>query len=369
MDLILDETTARIRLPEGGDLMRDRVTAVEKRTPDYDEKYDSHTFCYDAFDVEGSTVLVCPPLLNLEDETRVNGRKIDDDVMLRAERRRKVDLIHVDGLSASQVFTVDLGGASFKRTAAPNHRKVFAGRRVILTMFKFEPLMWLREWIEFNIRYHKADAALIYCNDLPDLKPQQVVDELGDIDGLRALGVVDFPFPYGPGRGLWNANFCQFGMLEHARLKYLAEAGGVLVGDIDELVITSDHRSAFEILDESREGYLLFGGKFVSTATGEEAIKHVLERRHRHYHFVSSRAVGIHSTVGTKWMIAPLKTRSAQWQTHQVNGFAALEPRDDVELRHFLHISTGWKETRPPAIHQPEYDADLITAYRRVGWE
>lgn len=236
-------------------------------------------------------------------------------------------------------------------------------------MFKFEPLVWLREWIEFNVHYHGADAALIYCNDLPHLTPRQVVDGLSDIDGLAILGVVDFPFPYGPGRGLWNANFCQFGMLEHARLKYLAEANGVLVGDIDELVITSNHRSAFEILDESREGYMLFGGKYVSTATGEETAKPILDRRHRHYHFASSLAVGIHPVVGKKWMIAPQKTGPAQWQTHQVSGFVTQEPHNDVELRHFLPISTGWKETRPPALQQPEYDATLTSAYRRVGWE
>lgn len=369
MDLIFDETAARIRLPIDGKLERDRVTPVEERTSDYDEKYDLHTFCYDAFDVEGSAVLVCPPLLNLELVARIDRDKISSDGTLRVERRKKVDVIHAGGWSADRKFTVDLNGIPFERMVGRSRREAFADRRVVLTMFKFEPLVWLREWIEFNIHYHGADAALIYCNDLPHLTPQQVVDGLSNIDGLVALGVVDFPFPYGPGRGLWDANFCQFGMLEHARLKYLAEAKGVLVGDIDELVITSDHRSAFATLDESSEGYLLFGGKFAGAATGEEASKPVLDRRHRHYRFVSTQAVGTNPVVGTKWIIAPQKNKSAQWQTHRVNGFATKELRNDVELRHFLHMSTGWKETRPPSLHQPEIDAALAAAYRRVGWE
>lgn len=369
MNLILDETAARIQLPTDSKLARDRITPAEARTSDYDEKYDFHTFCYDAFDVEGAAALVGPPLLNLEPVANINYDRIARNALLHIDRRRKVDVIHAEGWSAGRTFTVDLGGLAFNRTVGRNHRKAFAGRKVILTMFKFEPLVWLREWIEFNVRYHGADAALIYCNDLPHLTPQQVIDGLSDIDGLTTLCVVDFPFPYGPDRGLWDANFCQFGMLEHARLKYLTEASGVLVGDIDELVITSDHRSAFAILDESNEGYLFFGGKFVSTATGEEATKPVLDRRHRHYCFVSSTVAGAHPFVGTKWIIAPAKAGSAQWQTHRVSGFATQQLRTDVELRHFLHISTGWKESRPPALHQPEYDTAIAAAYRQVGWE
>lgn len=369
MNLILDETTGRIRLPMGGKIARDRVTPSEARTPDYDEKYDLHTFCYDAFDIEGSAALVCPPLLNLEPMTRIDRDRLSNSAMLRINRRRKVDVIHAEDWSAGRAFTVELDGLPFDRVVGRNRRKEFAGRRVILTMFKFEPLVWLREWIEFNVRYHGVDAALIYCNDLPHLTPQQVVDGLSDIDGLITLGVVDFPFPYGPDRGLWDANFCQFGMLEHARLKYLTEAAGVLVGDVDELVITSDHRSAFATLDESSEGYLFFGGKFVSTATGEEAVKPVLDRRHRHYSFVSPTVAGTHPFVGTKWMVSPRKTGSAQWQTHRVTGFATHQLRTDIELRHFLHISTGWKESRPPGLQQPEYDAALTAAYRKVDWE
>lgn len=368
MDLILDETAAQIRLPVGGSLVRDRVTPVEARTPDYDERYDLHTFCYDAFDVEGSAVLVCPPLLNLKAVTRIDRDKIGSDATLRVDHRKKVDVIHAEGWSAGRPFMVELDGRSFERVVGRNWRKAFSGRRVILTMFKYEPLVWLQEWIEFNVRYHGADAALIYCNDLPHLTPQQVVDGLSGIDGLAVLGVVDFPFPYGPDRGLWDANFCQFGMLEHARLKYLAKADGVLVGDIDELVVTADHRSAFATLDESIEGYVLFGGKFVSAETGEEAAKQVLDRRHRHYHFASRRAAGTHPFVGTKWMVAPQKAGSAQWQTHRVSGFATQKPHTDVELRHYLPISTGWKESRPPSLQQPEYDAALAIAYQRVGW-
>lgn len=366
MELIYDLTSGRIRLSAEGSVQRERVTPEHLRSTNYDDQYDFHTFCYDAFEIDGHAVMVCPPLLNFEKLARLNH---DDLANLQINRRKKVDVISVKDLSAEDMFTVDVADQSFYPTLGRNRRNAFAGRKAILTMFKFEPLAWLQEWVEFNVRYHGADAALIYCNDLPHAKPQQVLEALESVDGLKTIGVVDFPFPYGPGNGAWEAHFCQFGMLEHARLKYLADAEAVLVGDIDELVITSDHRSAFAILGECPDGFAMFGGKFVSTATASDPSKPILERRHRDYCFVSPRSVGTPEYVGTKWMISPKKTGAAQWLTHRVVGFPARSLRSEIELRHYLNMSTGWNENRPPSIHAPEFDPELVAAYQRVGWD
>ena len=366
MDVILDETAARIRLPANSGLTRDRVTPVEARTPDYDQKYDLHTFCYDVFDIEGAAALVCPPLLNLERAVQLDGRKLGDR-LFQIDRRRKVDVIRAEGWSAGRPFTADLDGLPFERSVSPNGRAAFAGRRAVLTMFKFEPLLWLHDWIEFNIRYHGADAALIYCNDLPHLTPQQVVDGLRDIPGLATLGVVDFPFPYGPDRGLWNANFCQYGMLEHARLKYLSEAQGVLAGDIDELILTSNQTPAFDILDTSESGYLLVGGEFVSNEAGSDPDTPVLQRRYWRYDHISPR-VESGFDAGTKWLVAPKRTPTVQWQTHNIRGLGPIAPRDDLDLRHFIHMTVGWKNARPSGATETRYDSKLTAAYRRVGW-
>lgn len=366
MDVILDETVARIRLPADGPLVRDRITPVEARPADYDEKYDLHTFCYDAFEIEGAAALVCPPLLNLERIARLEGATIDG-ATFGIDRRRKVDVIQATDWSAGRRFMVDLGGLPFERVVGASGRKAFAGRRAVLTMFKYEPLAWLRDWIEFNVGYHDADAALIYCNGLPDLTPREVVDGLRDIGGLATLAVVDFPFPYGPDRGLWNANFCQYGMLEHARLKYLSEAQGVLVGDIDELIVTSGEVSAFDVLQETGSGYLLVGGEFVTNRAGRDAETPVSLRRHWNYDYISPLAETGHNA-GTKWLVAPKRTGAVQWQTHDIRGLGPVEPSDDVELRHFLHMTVGWKNARPGGTQATRHDPKLAAAYRKIGW-
>jgi len=334
---------------------------------DFDERYDFHTFCYDTFEQGGSAVQVCPPLLNFHAEAQLDGAALASTEAISVQRRRKVDVIGVRGRTVGCSVKVAIGGIHFERNVAANGCQLFAGRRVILTMFKYEPLSWLRQWVEFNIRYHGIEAALIYCNDMPHMQPQDVLDGLAGIRGLEALGVVSFPFPYGPLSGMWRARFCQFGMLEHARLKYLSDAQGVLWGDIDELVLTSDHRPIFALLDDTDDGYLAFSGKYVSTDKTAEIPVSVEARRFQYFRHVDDQANHGHGVAG-KWAVAPGRTGDTQWLTHFLADRASRPHDNRIAMRHFLNMNVGWNADRPTHSLSLAPDALLEQAYRKVGW-
>ena len=94
--------------------------------------------------------------------------------------------------------------------------------------------------------------------------------------GVAAAAVVDWPYPYGvPDGRRWDSDYCQYGVLEHARHRFLAEAQAVVNSDIDEFPVTVGGQALFDIVLHSGTGYLNYGGQWV-----EERIA-VARRRNR----------------------------------------------------------------------------------------
>ena len=52
----------------------------------------------------------------------------------------------------------------------------------------------------------------------------------------------------------WDLNYAQFGVLEHARHRFLSLAEAVVNADVDELVVTKAKVSIFELVSRSETG-------------------------------------------------------------------------------------------------------------------
>jgi hypothetical protein len=82
------------------------------------------------------------------------------------------------------------------------------------------------------------------------------------VPGLAVGVVVDWPFLYDIQDHSYPefTDFCQYGVLEHARHRFLAEARAVVNADIDEFPITKRGELLFDIALRSGTGYLKYGG-------------------------------------------------------------------------------------------------------------
>src|SRR5205085_1357105 len=138
-------------------------------------------------------------------------------------------------LAGADRITITVSGREIVVPISPSGRDMFKGRRVLLTLSKDNPMPWIRDWVQFNVRVHGADALLLYDNGSTIYETAALVEQLAGIPGLASCLVVSWRFPLGPGVGRGQAQdsfYCQPGMLEHARWRYCAEALSVLNTDI-----------------------------------------------------------------------------------------------------------------------------------------
>jgi hypothetical protein len=368
-----------LTLAENSQILRDPPRAPEKRQDGYEEQFDFHTLFYDAFLwKEGRGVrLVGPKLFNLLSHVRDAHISLADDpaeelLPFYLHEKRKVAYLDIElpeAVSTPPRLKIDLGalGQHFLQPGCSNVN-LFRGHRVAFTLFKFEPNHWLRDWAWFNVKYHGATALMVYHNACEDRTTRQILEVLKDIPGLKLLLVANWPYPYGPsdgGYGEWDSNFCQLGMFEQMHWRFLQEARSVLNTDIDELVVTQDHVSVFEMVEQSTEKHIKFIGHWIS---GADPVPSIEDRRHKDFALIVEDAKG--KLVEEKWALVP----SAFGEIHRwgVHGIAKFNPEpvpaSQAAIRHFCTINTGWKLDRSTVKGVACKDELLLDAYKRVGW-
>ena len=165
----------------------------------------------------------------------------------------------------------------------PNHCDLFLDRKVLLTQSKNNELYWIGDWVRFFARSHGCDAVLFYDNGSTKYELPEIYETISSIPGIKVVVVVRWPYMRGPSgsemRGLggservdgpptpWDSTYSQPGILEHARYRFLARAQAVVNADVDELVLTKDKVSLFELLSRSSTGYLRYPGYWIEGAT------------------------------------------------------------------------------------------------------
>jgi len=87
--------------------------------------------------------------------------------------------------------------------------------------------------------------------------------------------------PEGGDQVIWDSDYAEYGVLEHARHRFLSTARAVVSLDIDELVLTKDGSSIFDIVQRSDTGHVRFDGRWIENATSTEPDP--ARRRHKHY--------------------------------------------------------------------------------------
>ena len=146
----------------------------------------------------------------------------------------------------------------------------------MLTLSKNNELSWIGDWVHFFARRHGCDAVLFYDNASTKYEISAIYKTISSIPGIEVVIVVNWPYMYGP-QGSdrdagppklpWDSAYSQPGVLEHARHRFLRLARAVVNADVDELVITTDKVSLFELICCSKTGYLKYPGYWIESAT------------------------------------------------------------------------------------------------------
>ena len=259
----------------GSPALRHPIRRPALRHADFEDKYDFSTVFYDCFwSADGkSLLLIGPPLLNLADQLDLRFFAMPSGKELKATARERafITLLNLPAPKALQYLRIESSAGTAFLVPQPNLSMLFDGRRVLMTLSQNNELEWIRDWIIYHQRLHGCDAALVYDNNSTRYDVSEINACLAGITGVTGIALA-WPYRYGPFDGrlpltydLWEGHFCQFGMLEHARYRFLATARCSLNLDIDELVICPGGESICDLTEASTTGHLKFGGKWVES--------------------------------------------------------------------------------------------------------
>lgn len=331
-------------LPESLGLRRDHVVAQRLRPEGYDARYDFLTLAYDAVHLPQDRIVrvFCPKLANFETVLRRAALHLDGkSVRIRRVRRHdRFDVAEIAAPAGATELSVSIEGWRERLAVAPADLVRFAGTNCLLTLSRNNDLDWIRDWAEFHVREHGADAVLFFDNGSTIYPPGEVDTVLRSVTGLREVHVVSVGFPYGPA-GLkprkFDANFLQRALLNLAPVRYLSGARAVLVCDVDELVWRRDGGTIFDATVASRAGYLRIPGSWrFPRDDGTAPVRHA-----DHTLIDPDR-----SACPSKYCIVPQgRLRGHVWATHRVAG-VIWQSRHTTREFGFLHcqgISDFWK--------------------------
>jgi hypothetical protein len=379
-----DFTTAR----------REPTRPPELREPGFEQEFDDTTLFYDAFHApdSGQVLVIAPPFLNLFGalrSMRVMAVPSGRLCKFRIERLDRCMRVRIDAPRGSERLAIETDFGYFELQIGENLSALFRGLRTIFTKSKDNAIPWILDWIRYHRDTHGAEAVLIYDNGSTAYDARALDTGLQHINGLKRACVVKWPFKFGPrgrqgSRQSWDSDYCQHGILEHARWRFLAEARSVMTGDVDELVVSSDKRTAFEMAERSLAGMVRYFGLWVIGIEGlspPAPLGGVL--RHRDFDMMLLPGKPLSKLpwsqpehgCAPKWTVVPSRLPSwAQWKVHTIGRWPpARIVSHRLCLRHFREIGTNWKYDRTqrdsfdPEKHK--LDAELCAAFARVRWD
>jgi hypothetical protein len=388
------ETVSSWILPESSGYHREPARPVELRQANFNVQFEWHTVIYDCFRVEQNRVmLVAPPLdrfdgilsslrihaLPTGNECRYRvhhkfttafaNRRTDNLCRILVEVPEAETSLHLDTVAGANVLDIRQSG-----------REAFRGRRVIFTLSQNNQPTWVCDWMRFHRDLHGADGVLLYDNASTAYTAEALLEKMKQVSGFSSVYVVSWPYKYGPqgvGRGTWDSSFSQYGALEDARWRYLADAYAVLNCDIDELALSSED-SIFDKATACTDGYVKFSGRWVTASNGEESGTIPRHQESTQQQLPQWRWEGFRprdvKLCPAKWAVVPDRCPAdAHWSIHEIVGMPTHKAKiDETSYRHFSRIGTNWKNNRE-AIERcdprrQKEDERLQQAFARVRW-
>ena len=369
-----------LSLPPEAAVKRQSMRPVEFRQPGFDEAFDGSTLFYDLIlsrNGHGNNLIfIGPPFLDLFPSFyrgRIGGQPLASTISNYYFR---------DGCSDvwipswdSDVVDLEFDFGSYRLTPQRTANHLYRGRRVLYTLSRDNEVRWIMDWVQFHARNHGANAVLLYDNASTKYAGEDLERSLKEALPGFEINVVHWPYKYGPQGfkgGWWDSAFCQAGAFQDARFRFLDSASSVLNCDIDELVVSENGESIFDIAEKTRNGYTTFHGRWISNAMvgTHPGFSSPSDLRHGCFRYLARTEP---ASCPPKWCVVPWRCKLEEhWGVHKVSGGDPVSSySDSFSYRHFQSISTNWKyqRVRPvefdPKLHQ--FDETLEQALVRAG--
>ena len=336
-----------IIVPDEIDISRTEVHPEGKTDQNYVAAYDYKTLFYDVFAVPDGVAFVGPPLRNLKEfvesaEWRFDNENASRKIEIENFDRTTRGLTNIDSFRNELLFSNNV--FSKKVQIQESFLDVFDGKNVLTTKNKNNKLQWIKDWAKFYCVHHNVNSILFYDNNSDEYSTDDILGELYSINELEIAIIVPLNFKFGPSGGPvlgkfgWGADFLEYSILEHAKLRFLRSANFVINADIDELMISANGQSIEEQVKGSKTGCISVKGIWI------EAIVSKIPQfpRFKDFWFVAGNNFVQPLKCGDKWVADPKRIDlDVQWRTHQIAGS---QPSDIIH-RHFKGINTRWKYT------------------------
>lgn len=363
------ESISSLSMPKNSELIRDFTRPAERRTPDFEARFDRHTIIYDAWHDQnrGLVYLLCPRTINFWPHIK-RGLTIDGRparIRRKIYKRFEVLSVKVPDANPNPVLHIKMGPIDSDIPLSLDGLDVFRGMNVLCTVSKNNDLEWIRDWVRFHRNAHNAEAVLVIDNGSDRYGIQEILDTITSVEGIHTARVLSAPFPYGPMKGGTKkleipAAFLQASMLNLMRLRFLQEARAVLFLDVDEILRNPNGVSVFDAVCETRLGVTAFYGHWAyAPNTGFEG---AAQKKHTH--------VGVNGPerCNSKWAVRPNSfIGKGRWGIHRMmDAIFPLCFDDRFSFWHCRHSSTFWNPKKTADFDQARLkpNADL-----RSDWD
>lgn len=353
-----------IVISEDINLKRRAPRKKEKMSQTYESEFDYKTFSYDVFQSGNRIVFSGPPIDGLEDILNkgsffINGCLIPS-CQIHIEKIDRACRLSIETDYPVASFVIFYKNIKFEiKKKFQCYNDIFLNKKVLLTKSKDNDLRWIYDWIKFYQSEHKIDSVIIYDNN----------SNLYNIDDLRNylnemnidIFIIPWNFKFGPTDAPWDSDYCQYGILEHAKERFLKKAAGVIQVDVDELIISKSGRTVFDALKETP--YLKSIGEWIEPIP----YKDELGVNFNNYYYRSKKTV----ETSKKWCIDPQNTPgSSQWRVHDVINCPDVKFSNEFYHFHYKVISTNWRWNRSSNFQFNEsehyFDENLFKIMKKV---
>ncbi len=352
---IIKAQYSSIILPDSSKIKRLPRAPKRKRAKDFWDNFDANTLVYDVFwrDNGEQILLICPPPLNLRqiwEKAEFIALPAKKTLKAKFYILRSTMTICLDNApKGTTKIEINFNGEKYIAKVQKNLSDNFQNSRLMFTMSKNNPLIWIKEWARFHNIMHGVDSVIFFDNGSTIYETNEIEQTLAD-SGIKNILVLSLPFKYGPHDKsvifyrFW-ANFLQISAISIMFRRFGARAYSILNCDIDELV-TLQNENIFDKAKQSKDGLVVLKGVWV------ESIKNGENEPPIHSDFNYILRDFRKNLNADKWIIDPnrewLRDIKAHPGVHRIRNvdkkYAKRAPK--AKFWHFKGINTNWKEIR-----------------------
>jgi len=343
-------------LPQGYAVARQPRFGWRARPAEFSDNFETRALFYDVFrHADGEQVLLVGPpprnLLRLLKRAHFSVKGVKGRLKPRFFISQSVMIIALGGVPrGADILHMRVDDLEFALPIRKNFSDELAGRRVLFTISRDNPLPWIRAWAHYHERFQGVDAVILLDNGSANATLDEIAREL-EKTSVEKIYLLSLPYIFGAidNAVLFNpfwTNFLQLAFNSLVLRRFGALAEGLLNCDIDEFAFHLGAPTVFEALKQTPQGLLAMNGSWIEAQP--------LSSQYGDHRDFGYRAKDLKERVCSerKWLLDPKRDWVQNLRVHPywhwINGRPARAKTmsGDAFFWHFKGVNTNWKVER-----------------------